>query len=591
MSATNPYESETNATVVPEATSSLEASTSIRPEPQISSVRDTHFPLMRLPMPRYVRPPTPYSVDSDTDSSQASNNSNGPNSFHSGAQLRESTIAPRYDLEAGRRYSEQRALMLQANLPMPHIRYSERSTEARNRRFDWNRSNSSSQLPHGRWHSNGYTSSSNTSPGHTEPRRENLPLRLTDRAGLGPANPATRLLIPLPTVASAASSSAPGLRAPSPYSRTQLRRSSTIYRRTNAFVELVAKRRRNEEEELPQIASDRPYQLDMKLMYCDGGWHGEDYQPENVLSMSDTVYCTQKSRCNMIFRHASNKPFTLQSIIIKAPITGFTCPVQQGLIFVSMTKDDLLPRTAYHDQHIDNMSIPTGSGINYPARREYSGMRDSASVRLPSFPIAARSAQSTSGGSFDTFLSDYLGQADSYLGPAFDAINFSEDDEDMETGSYEDDEDHPANYGTITDSVLDSFLNVRNARYNSELNQDQISQSRIINTDNISTRPDDIVEGSGASSSRVSQPNTEGKDGENGTTKLPHTDSLILEPVAKFKIPDHRSRCTIIFDTPLTVRYVCIKFFNPDPRRNIDLKGVYIHGFIGPQCFPKMSLR
>lgn len=50
----------------------------------------------------------------------------------------------------------------------------------------------------------------------------------------------------------------------------------------------------------------------------------------SVLSVAPSVYCTLKSKCNMILKHATGKPFTLNSIIIKAPAAGFTCPVQQG---------------------------------------------------------------------------------------------------------------------------------------------------------------------------------------------------------------------------------------------------------------------
>ena len=75
-----------------------------------------------------------------------------------------------------------------------------------------------------------------------------------------------------------------------------------------------------------------PGPLRMEIVSCDGGihadavMHGREYQPENVLRNDKSVYCTDKSECNLILQHIGQTPFTLRKLVIKAPERGFTAP-------------------------------------------------------------------------------------------------------------------------------------------------------------------------------------------------------------------------------------------------------------------------
>ena len=80
--------------------------------------------------------------------------------------------------------------------------------------------------------------------------------------------------------------------------------------------------------------------LPLRLMQCDGGVfrrkdvtssfaglsNRRQYGPENVLKSDDSVYCSKKSTCNMIFRHESGRPFTIEKLVIKAPGMDYTSP-------------------------------------------------------------------------------------------------------------------------------------------------------------------------------------------------------------------------------------------------------------------------
>ncbi|KAK9246369.1 hypothetical protein V1506DRAFT_535354 [Lipomyces tetrasporus] len=599
---------------------------------QTSSVRDTYYPGRHL-----VSFASPHTGDGFGGGNASTSSADTGTAGAINSPFRSSTPGPSSDLQTSTHQSLERLRrILQHNSSLPQIFYREQYSESGDdSRRSSSRNQAQSTSSYGRWRSNGTTA--NMNPMLLENGLDVNPgTRPNDlSSAAGSSNPETRLLIPPPAISPSSLLTLGQASTTYPYTRSPLRRSNTIRRRANPYLENVAKRQRKDES-ICHSMSEKPMQLDLKMVYCDGGWHGDDYLPGNVLSLTNSVYCTQKSKCNMILRHKSDKPFTLHSITIKAPTTGFTCPVQQGLIFVSMNKDDMLPRTKYHDQQIDNMALSMPISMT----AEYSAMRLPQSSQFGSTRSGNRPSTS-----FESLLEDYWNHS-SFMGPP-QPVNLTDDEEDYEVDHYDEDEDHAVDYGPTSDNALDSFLvggspppghysSPRSSRlYRGPLAEfrarsrynflgarpmhglgsrffrspnGQSREVRIINTDNI-TPPLDVasnnvagnsMSANGSSWSAQSIANapassgtvTDVKEGDDrATTSLPHTDSLILEPVAKFKIPDNRSKCTITFDSPLSARYVYIKFYSSDPARNIDIQGVYINGFIGPRCFPKVSLR
>ncbi|KAL8723457.1 MAG: hypothetical protein Q9225_000288 [Loekoesia sp. 1 TL-2023] len=88
-----------------------------------------------------------------------------------------------------------------------------------------------------------------------------------------------------------------------------------------------------------------PGPLRMEIVFCDGGLHEygkEKYRPENVLRNDLSVYCTRSSKCDLVLRHEGGAPFCLQKLVIKAPETGFTAPIQEGIVFVAMDLEGLI---------------------------------------------------------------------------------------------------------------------------------------------------------------------------------------------------------------------------------------------------------
>ncbi|KAI1513347.1 hypothetical protein Ptr902_01341 [Pyrenophora tritici-repentis] len=107
-----------------------------------------------------------------------------------------------------------------------------------------------------------------------------------------------------------------------------------------------------------QVVSGR---LRMEIVSCDGGEHRRDnppglYRVQNVLKNDKSVYCSESSQCNLLLKHIGEAPFALEKVVIRAPDRGFTAPVQEGLVFVSMSADHLLAGTSAYNLRYDNRS-------------------------------------------------------------------------------------------------------------------------------------------------------------------------------------------------------------------------------------------
>ncbi|KAJ9642845.1 hypothetical protein H2199_004366 [Coniosporium tulheliwenetii] len=134
-----------------------------------------------------------------------------------------------------------------------------------------------------------------------------------------------------------------------------------------------------------------PGRLKMEIVSCDGGEYSADstalYRAENVLRNDKSVYCTKSSRCNLVLGHQGETTFDLQKLVIKAPGRGFTAPVQEGMIFVSMTQDKLLSSTSqYEIQYLDPSSAPPLRSV--PARDREEQLTLLESLRDPEVQAA-----------------------------------------------------------------------------------------------------------------------------------------------------------------------------------------------------------
>ncbi|KAI1769528.1 hypothetical protein GGR53DRAFT_472867 [Hypoxylon sp. FL1150] len=318
-----------------------------------------------------------------------------------------------------------------------------------------------------------------------------------------------------------------------------------------------------------------PGQLTMELVSCDGGIFADDgqkYVAENILKNDQTVYCTEGPRCNIILRHQGATVFTLKELVIKAPRSNFTYPVQEGMVFVSMSSDHLLNRTAQYqiqysaarDTRADRESQPLtpimsvrhnedGSTMTHAqirARRLYNiGMEDEDSgvrvAQIPSeFNISPPPFQVT------TECSDE--EADDPAPGNWRAPN--------RIGSLPFESETSDDEGNANDySFTDAYRRLHRRR-----NRSSTALAEAVEAAQVATQ--EAVRAVG------------------GELMVPH---------ARFFIERNKSKCTIKFDPPVSGRFILLKMWSPhrDPNANIDIQAVVAKGFAGPRYFPSVEVR
>lgn len=179
-----------------------------------------------------------------------------------------------------------------------------------------------------------------------------------------------------------------------------------------------------------------------------GPW---EYSARNVLRNDRSVYCTSMSKCNMVLCHDGETLFNLSKLVIRAPKTGYTHPLQRGLIFVGLQKDELFNRT--RDYKIANLQDSEFATFVNGRERRRRKARPSSSNGVP----LATALTPQRSGDRENVAEELRQECDHAEGlPVQDEPNDSEDD------SGEEQEDAPTVNPTllrppqVTDSDSDS---------------------------------------------------------------------------------------------------------------------------------------
>ncbi|MCJ1260188.1 hypothetical protein MMC22_000047 [Lobaria immixta] len=361
-----------------------------------------------------------------------------------------------------------------------------------------------------------------------------------------------------------------------------------------------------------------PGALKMEIVSCDGGLHaesrhGRQYWPENVLRNDKSVYCTDSSKCNIIMRHQGETPFCLKKLVIKAPERGFTAPIQEGLIFISMNSDDLIARTAQYQvqeastpraispenlTHSGRSTTPHVTSREPNENRPPSRRTNDAAVRTVPPPIsntitytnvhrALSSSQSPPTPNAYPFSHLDLGE-ESSLPPrtitpptplsfaiSTDCSDHSSDEEEESSAATLADRlrrDHlplPPSMDSSSDSTEDGDLShwatprARTATRHRR-NRRQAIPSRI----------------------EVAAPST-AEEARNGTDGRPPVE--VLAPHARFFIEREKSMISIKFEPLVSGRFILLKLWSPAENQNIDIQSIVAHGFAGPRFFPAVQ--
>ncbi|KAI0017311.1 hypothetical protein F4780DRAFT_796459 [Xylariomycetidae sp. FL0641] len=320
-----------------------------------------------------------------------------------------------------------------------------------------------------------------------------------------------------------------------------------------------------------------PGQLIMELVSCDGGIYSDDgqkYAAENILKNDQTVYCTEGPRCNIVLRHQGGTPFTLKELIIKAPRSNFTSPVQEGMVFVSMTSDYLLTRTAqYQIQYSPSRSSSRRTG------RDTQPLAPILSIRHNEDGTTMTRAQARARRLYDIGMENE--DSDIRVAQIPSEFNVSPPPFQVTTECSDDEGDDPhPRFGWRPPNRIGSLP------FESDDDDDD--------------GPGDFSFGgpdyrSRRRRSRASTALAEAAEAAQLATQeaVRAVGGELLVPHARFFIERNKSKCTIKFDPPVSGRFILLKMWSPqrDPNANIDIQAVVAKGFAGPRFFPSVELR
>ncbi|PFH55585.1 hypothetical protein XA68_17991 [Ophiocordyceps unilateralis] len=337
-----------------------------------------------------------------------------------------------------------------------------------------------------------------------------------------------------------------------------------------------------------------PGQLHMEIVSCDGGMFSNQssYAAENILKDDNLVYCTKGNRCNIVLRHQGATVFTLRELVIKAPGSNFSHPVREGMVFVSMSQDDLLSRTAqyqiqyapsklrsraWHDQgdvdndtrHIISILHNDDGTTSTIARRAYvsRGHDDDCENRISQMPLE-----------FAHNLPDFRVTTEC-----------SDDDDDEDDDDDDNDDEHdmsrvfrrpPNRIGVLPFENPDSDSEDANPFGSDDFMHGSLHQPRRPRHGGRSRSGLPLTEACGSHANDSQEALRAPGDGD------------LLAPHARFYIEKKKSKCTIRFDPPVSGRFILLKIWSSqhDPLSNIDIQSVIARGFAGPRYFPSVAL-
>lgn len=371
-----------------------------------------------------------------------------------------------------------------------------------------------------------------------------------------------------------------------------------------------------------------PGKLNMEIEFCDGGTYSEGsageiamYGAANVLKNDASVYSTKSSRCNLVLKHEGGRPFCLKELIIKAPPRGYTAPVQEGMVFISMTSDDLLSRTAQYQiqylpsspNHTSDTAAPRPPVISVHHNDDGSTTTTRQSPQMmytdgtpyylrsaqiptdftdpacsPPFRVTTSCSSDTESDTDSSSLDEFHAPRDAHgarhqrrpererMGNALAGYEGrSEDSEDEEPPS-------PVEL-EWTDEVPPRISHSRSRSRTARQSQPAVISVALESAiDAADEATQEAVKVVGSASSASASASTGGAGGEG-----------LMAPHARFFIERDKNRCRVVFEPEVSGRFVLLKMWSPKLRGegNIDIQSVVVKGWCGPRWFPKTTMR
>ncbi|KAI9661665.1 MAG: hypothetical protein M1821_008903 [Bathelium mastoideum] len=400
--------------------------------------------------------------------------------------------------------------------------------------------------------------------------------------------------------------------------------------------------------------------LKMEIASCDGDYYANDtdstmYRPENILRKDKSVYCTKRSKCDIILRHQGETPFSVDKILIKWPEQNLPAPIQEGMIFVSMTADDLLRRTADYNYTLNRAATRTSTpsrppttsrsperltlleSLHDPLISEAARPRTTTSDNIP--PYALRNPTTTRERRFPSSSTDDDPAGENCDPPLDDNNNNNSNPSSHHTAvtttvdpptalsDTDDDEEEEDDEGNWSDSI-EALSPVEIAdRLRQEGQWPPTNEVAEALQYQFIRERDEAVRlarrnggGAGGSGTRTARATRTGRrstmagqpQGEGGgedaimaqarraggldgraSSRAPSTfvRGELLVPDARFRMKDRSNQRMIKFEPPVSGKYILIKLWNPGASGNIDIQSITTYGYSGPRFAPAMKSR
>ncbi|KAK4232094.1 hypothetical protein QBC38DRAFT_464351 [Podospora fimiseda] len=330
-----------------------------------------------------------------------------------------------------------------------------------------------------------------------------------------------------------------------------------------------------------------PGPLKMEIVSCDGGLFSDEllYPPENILKNDGSVYCTKGNRCNIVLQHQGGTVFSIKELTIKAPGSSYSCPVREGMVFVTMKSDEVFKRTTDYQIEYSSRPRPPVYSIRHeddgvsttrirPPRSFTLGIDDDEDYRVAQVPAEFTVQQSEF--KITTECTDEDSDADDdqqRLIPPH--LRASRRRTPNRIGAL------PFESGVSSDDDGDAW--------------GQSASDWPVVFDDLIRRPHREARRNATSGAGSGMTLEEAVEASQLATQeaVRSVGGELMKPLAHFSIQRDKNKCTISFDPPVSGRYILLKMWNPthhDSTRNIDIQAVVVKGFAGPRYFPSVEL-
>lgn len=253
--------------------------------------------------------------------------------------------------------------------------------------------------------------------------------------------------------------------------------------------------------------------------------------------------------------------------------------VREGMVFVSMARDEIFVRTAQYKVKYVQSQEPRRE-----VRTPIVSVRHYGDGSITAFPVRRRAMHHSSVRLEDaTDWKTAIFPADPLPFPVTIATDCSEPEDNMPAQiprQARHRREAPNRIGTLpfeSDSSEDgeNTIGWDDIRFDDDDDNDDDDD---VPTPNFQRRTQDMTLAEAAEASQLATQEA-----------VQAVGGKLLRPHAKFYIEKGKNRCTIKFDPPVTGRFILLKMYHPS--ENIDIQGVHAKGFAGPRYFPSVDLR